>query len=199
MLIECKRCAAIVDAPELYAYDAYDERDGLPERWTFAKCPRCASPLLAVQCDYGNGFEEDTPTRVFPARDRQLGASVPRSIRVAFDEATVCFRAKAYTASAIMCRKTLEGLCAEHEVKERNLSASLKKLKDIGVIEIRLFEWAEALRTLGNEAAHGVTSVISPQDAKDILGFTEAISEYLFTYKDQFERFKKRRAESNKD
>jgi hypothetical protein len=91
-----------------------------------------------------------------------------------------------------MCRKTLEGLCDAHGVKERSLSARLKALRDNGTIEARLFEWAEALRTLGNEAAHGVGSSISPQDAKDIMEFTEALTEYVFTYRDQFQRFMKR-------
>ena len=139
-----------------------------------------------------DGHDADSPMRVYPPRDRQLGISVPRSIRTAFDEATVCFKAKAYTASAIMCRKTLEGLCDEHGVKEKNLSLSLKKLKGVEVIEARIFEWAETLRTLGNEAVHGVSSAISPQDAKDILEFTEALAEYVFTYRDKFESFQKR-------
>lgn len=198
MLLECTRCAAIVEAQEVASYFDDDE-DVAQGKWTFAKCPRCTLPLLAVQCDFGDGFDADTPSRVYPPRDREMGDSVPKSIRTAFNEAMVCFKAKAYTASAIMCRKTLEGLCAEHGIKARNLSLSLKKLKDDGVIEARLFEWAEALRSLGNEAAHGVTSVISPHDAKDILEFTEALAEYVFTYRDKFERFKKRRAAGGGD
>lgn len=194
MLLECNRCAAIVEAQEIASYYDHEDDDPFPGKWTFAKCPRCTLPLLAVQCDYGDGIDADTPSRVFPPQDRQMGTAVPESIRLAFNEAMVCFKAKAYTASTIMCRKTLEGLCAEHGVKARNLSLSLKKLKDEGVIEARLFEWAEALRTLGNEAAHGVASVITPQDAKDIIEFTEALAEYVFTYRDKFERFQKRRA-----
>jgi hypothetical protein len=62
-----------------------------------------------------------------------------------------------------------------------------------GHIEGRLLEWAEALRNFGNEAAHDVGVTISAQDAKDIMTFTEALIEYVFTYRDQFERFKKRR------
>jgi hypothetical protein len=96
-----------------------------------------------------------------------------------------------------MCRKVLEGLCIEHGVKERGLAANLKKLKENGIIEARLFEWAEALRTLGNEAAHGVSVSISAQDAKDILEFTEALTEYVFTYRDRFEQFQKRRSKGN--
>ena len=77
----------------------------------------------------------------------------------------------------------------------------IKQLKKAGIIEARIFEWAEALRTLGNEAAHGVSSASSPQDAKDILEFTEALAEYVFTYRDKFESFQKRlaRTKSNED
>jgi Domain of unknown function (DUF4145) len=195
MLLECSTCSATVEAQEIASYLDDDESNNCipgPGKWTFARCPRCTLPLLAVQYDFGDGHDADWPTRVYPPRDRQLGMSVPKSIRIAFDEATVCFKAKAYTASAIMCRKTLEGLCDEHGVKEKNLSLSLKKLKEAGVIEARIFEWAEALRTLGNEAAHGVSSAISLQDAKDILEFTEALAEYVFTYRDKFESFQKR-------
>ena len=165
MILECTRCEAIVDAEELHSY--VDNDQGPPGKWTFCKCPRCTLPLVTVQTDYGGGYDE--PERVFPATTRRLGYSVPEPIREAFNEAAICYRAKAYVASAIMCRKTLEGLCDANGVKERSLSSSLRKLKDNGTIEARLFEWAEALRTLGNEAAHGVSAAISPQDAEDIL------------------------------
>jgi len=81
-----------------------------------------------------------------------------------------------------MCRKTLEGICSVHGVKSSGtLAAQLKKLKENGTIESRLFEWAEELRTMGNQVAHGVDVVISPEDARDTLEFTEALIEYVFT------------------
>jgi hypothetical protein len=96
-----------------------------------------------------------------------------------------------------MCRKTLEGICSAHGVKTSgSLAVQLKKLKDNGTIENRLFEWAEALRTTGNEAAHGVELVISAQDAQDTLEFTDALIQYVFTYRDKFEAFKNRRAKA---
>jgi len=147
--------------------------------------------MLGVQEDYGRGF--DSVWRVYPPQDKQLGRSVPIPIRQAYQEAVACFKAKAFTASAIMCRKTLEGLCVEHGVKAGNLAKSLKELKEKGLIEGRLLEWAEALRNFGNEAAHDVLVNIAPQDAKDIIEFTEALIEYVFTYRDRFDDFQKRR------
>jgi hypothetical protein len=155
-------------------------------------CPVCHEPLLAYQDDWGQGWGK--PVRLYPPRDREFGDAIPKDIARAFLEARMCFRIKAFTAAAIMCRKTLEGICLVHGIKSGTLADKLEKLKDNSVIENRLFEWAEALRTMGNEAAHGVESIISPEDAKDTLEFTEALIEYVFTYRDKFEEFKKRRA-----
>jgi len=62
-----------------------------------------------------------------------------------------------------------------------------------GIIESRLYEWADALRVVGNEAAHGSTANVSKQDADDLLQFTKALLEYVFTFHDRFLQFKKRR------
>ena len=46
----------------------------------------------------------------------------------------------------------------------------------------------------GNEAAHGVHTTVDSSDARNILDFTRALMEYVYTFNRQFERFKKRRA-----
>ncbi|ARM00487.1 hypothetical protein BOC59_10900 [Burkholderia pseudomallei] len=125
------------------------------------------------------GDKWDTPFIVFPQGDIRVNPSAPPEIRAAFEEACTCYRTHAYTASAIMCRKTLEGVCGAHGVNERNLSASLKTMKELALIDERLFEWSDALRVVGNEAAHGVGVVISQPDAKDAIEFTNAILDYL--------------------
>lgn len=94
-----------------------------------------------------------------------------------------------------MCRRTLEGICAHHKIQEGNLAKSLKKLKDDGVIEQRLFEWAESLRDVGNEAAHDVDARVSKEEARDLIDFTRALVEYIFTLTETFKKFKARRAE----
>jgi len=55
---------------------------------------------------------------------------------MAYSEAHACFKAKAYTATAIMCRKTLEGIADENKITVRNLATALKEMKDKGIIEI---------------------------------------------------------------
>lgn len=199
MLVECKACEALVDAVEIERHQFYDPEEGPAERYIFAKCPRCDRPILAVQCHYATSEEDgawDEPYRLYPPPENALGLRFPPSIRNSFQEVLGCMKGKAYTAAAIMCRKTLEAVCAEHGCSGKTLDADLKQMKDKGLIESRLFDWADALRIAGNEAAHEVGKVVTKQDATDILEFTRALLEYVFTFRDRFEEFKKRRMKS---
>lgn len=192
VLIECKDCEAIVQTKDLGQSRFYDPEDGPPEVYTFVQCSQCGRPMLVLQCEYGRD-NLDEPYRVYPPQDNRLGLRFPPSIRNAFEEVLGCMKGKAYTAAAIMCRKTLEGVCAEHGCSGKTLDNDLKQMKDKGLIESRLFEWADALRIAGNEAAHEVGTVVNKQDATDLLEFTRALLEYVFTFRDRFEEFKKRR------
>ncbi len=195
LLVECDRCEAKVNAEYIAQYEAFDEDDRLPYRYYFCRCPSCDDPFVAISCNYGDPDDEshwESPSRYLPRPERDLHA-FPKSITAAYNEARRCFRCRAYTATAVMCRKTVEGICAEHSVAERNLAASLQKMRDSGVIDARLFQWAEELRLSGNEAAHGVEVTFSQEDAQDILEFTRALLEYIFTFRERFERFQQRR------
>jgi hypothetical protein len=196
VILECTNCNALVDGEVLYSY-AEETSGGPPCIWFFSRCPKCKIALLAAQEDYGG--EKSPIFRVYPPGEKTLSYAVPDGIKKSFVEAQACFKAQAFTACALMCRKTLEGICVHHSVKSRALAAMLKELKDQGLIEARLFEWADALRMSGNEAAHDTAVVISSAEARDLIEFTEALIEYLFTYRDKFESFKRRRnAKRNK-
>lgn len=192
MVVECDECGVLVDAQELEAY-TFSHPSGDRYRYAFLRCPRCDDAFLTLQeVDFDNTL--GTPSRLYPPQHEIQSSTLPQPIRAAFDEASTCLRAKAHTATAIMCRKTLEGICATHGIAERNLAKSLKELRDTGVIDARLYEWADELRLFGNDAAHDVTVEISGPDARDILDFTRALVEYVFTFRERFEEFKKRRA-----
>ena len=189
MLVECSDCGAIVDGIFIAEYDHVE--NGISGTYTFLKCPKCEGPFVMLYV-----FDEDPfgpPEKIYPSPIMGLSPAVPGSIQLAYNEARACLRAKAYTATAIMCRKTLEGIANEHKVTSHNLVGALKEMRDKGIIENRLYEWADALRMSGNEAAHDVNITVSQQDAKDILEFTNALLEYVFTFRDKFEKWKARR------
>jgi hypothetical protein len=193
MLIECKGCEAVVNAEVIRSYTkSYYPENPIVKKFSFVKCPKCNEPILVSQESYFNEAFED-PYRIYPPQDKQVNPSFPEPIRNAYQEALSCFKSKAFTASAIMCRKTLEGICRVHDINTGKLVSDLKEMRDKGIIETLLFEWAEALRISGNEAAHDVYVTIPRQDAKDIIEFTDALLEYVFTYRDKFNEFEKRR------
>jgi hypothetical protein len=194
MILDCSNCGFKVEGESVCSYNYYEPEHGPPVRYTLLRCPRCSAPFLVLQEDFGLGW--DDPLQLYPA-DLRVNPALPSPIRQAFGEAIACVKARAFTAAAIMCRKTLEGLCAEHGISESNLVRSLEELKEQGIIEARLFEWADALRMSGNEAAHDLSVSIPSDDARDLLEFTNALLEYVFTFRDKFKQFKARRSETD--
>jgi hypothetical protein len=191
MLVDCRECQATVDASVEGRYTVKDDLFGeISDEYNLLRCPRCDKPFLV---QHGNDYTSQEV--LFPQPDLRISSTLPQLIRTSHLESQACFRAKAYTATAIMCRKTLEGLCAEHGVTGKNLVHALSELKEKNIIEQRLYEWADALRIYGNEAAHDVTVTVSAEDARDILEFTNALLEYVFTFREKFEAFKARQAQ----
>ncbi|MEU5434721.1 DUF4145 domain-containing protein [Streptomyces sp. NPDC020719] len=149
--------------------------------------------MLLGQEGTGNGWTP--PERLWPVAGRPLSFFVPAELRSEHEEARACFRARAYTATAVMVRRTLEGVCQEQGITRRQpLAASLKQLRDDGKIEGRLLEWAEALRFLGNQGAHYTGTPVSREDAADALAFPEALLDYMYVLTAQYEKFQQRRA-----
>jgi len=189
MILECQVCSAIVEANKIDEYWDGNPSEEPTNHYIFLRCPKCYEPFLVHEDNYQG------ETKVLYPQTLKISKSLPLPIQKAFTEAQSCFRSKAYTASAIMCRKTIEGICAVHNTNSRNLMTALKKLKEMGIIEQRLHEWADQLRIAGNEAAHDVDINVSLEDARDVLEFTNALLEYVFTFRERFDSFKKRRTQ----
>lgn len=76
------------------------------------------------------------------------------------------------------------------------LAAGLKALLEDETIDKRLYTWGEALRNVRNFGAHATAERVQMEDARDVLDFAHAISEYVFVLNEQFDRFMKRKAEN---
>lgn len=189
MLIECNYCESKVDATEVARHDSYDpENDPAPFRAFFLECPNCKNCLVA---GYYHGMD-DFPERVWPSPNRFISSEIPSIVSSSLEEAELCFRAKAYTACAVMCGRALEGICKHHKTKGNTLIAGLKELRENKVIDGRLYDWSEALRQQRNLAAHASGAKTSQVDAKDLLDFSHAICDYVFVLNAKYEAFVKR-------
>jgi hypothetical protein len=147
--------------------------------------------MLFLQEDYGQGM--DDPWRLYPAQARRMSDAVPEALREDHDEATRCLAIKAYRASAVMARRIVEGICIDQGYKTGVLQKRLATMRDDGKIDKRLFEWADALRVLGNDGAHAGNMPISRNDAHEVMALVEALLDYLYVFQARFEEFLRNR------
>lgn len=196
LVIECSECSLTVSAAVIGFYTDENPHDWMDStQYTLCRCPECSSPILTKQrLDY-NGVEAywEAPERIYPGNLFHINPIIPDTLKKSLIECSQCYKAQSYTATVIMCRRTLEGFCLTKGVKEKNLELSIKKLNDLGHINSQLYEWANELRLAGNEAAHNIETEFSSLDAKDILDFTIAILDFTFSFKDKFDKFKDRK------
>lgn len=168
-----------------------------------AECGNCFDPFLLIEEDYGDGWDGD-PVVIWPKQQRPLSLNVPEALRREHEEARQCFSSKAYTATAVMVRRTLEGVCLDQGMTSSGgrptpLFKMLEQMKDEGKIDGQLFEWAQELRVLGNQGAHFTGTSVSREDAADGLALAEALLDYLYVLSAQFTAFKARRAKAKED
>jgi hypothetical protein len=192
----CPSCDQAVIMVVKGQWEVHDPEHGPPTRWSAGHCPRCEAPVLYGQ-EYmqvsAQEWDWDSPWQVHPPRDRRMSTAVPKALRLDHEEARLCFRAKCYTASAIMARRIVQGICIEQGYDKRNLFDSLKAMRDAGVIDDRLYEWADAARDVGNQGAHEYGAQVSREDASEVLNFTEALLDYLYVFQARYAEFKERR------
>ncbi|MGZ0019679.1 DUF4145 domain-containing protein [Nitrosomonas sp. wSCUT-2] len=194
MLIDCNLCRAKVDAEVLFEHN---DQDLFATKTFLLKCPSCNSALVAKsEEDYVNDKSVwSRPVRVYPRPTRALGSDIPEIVKKSIEEAEKCIQSGAYLAATAMCGRSLEAICRHYKTKDSYLGGGLKELRDLGVIDARLYQWGEELRDQRNNAAHATDTEISAQDANDVMTFTYAIIDYVFLLAQKFEQFQKRKAE----
>lgn len=156
-------------------------------------CEKCRKPALFRFERYA-GEDWGKPEGLWPNGRVGPSAYIPKPLRDEFVQAQRCFSAKAFTASTVMVRRTLEGVCVEHGVTSKTLDKGLAELQEQGKLDGRLVEWANALRVLGNQAAHYTGTPVTREDAQDALDFALALLDYLYVLTRRFEQFQGRRA-----
>lgn len=201
ILLTCPHCERPALARVAGEISGYEPEEGPPYLLELARCSKCRKPFVAVEEDWGHGWDGE-PGVLWPKQQSPLSPHVPEALRREHAEARRCFSAKAYTAAAVMVRRTLEGVCVDQGITSDNLSRPkplfkmLEQMKNEGKIDGRLFEWAQELRVLGNQGAHYTGTSVSREDAADGLALAEALLDFLYVLTAQFAAFKARRTVS---
>ena len=167
-----------------------------------AICPSCKGPLVGLSQIVRNGindWEYDHAERVWPAPTSvELSTTIPIAARRDIKDAQKCIGHGIFSAAVVLCGRAIERLVKE-KAPSKTLGEGLTALKAGGIIDERLEKWATALRKERNIGAHATDEEVSKENAQDVLDFTVAIFEYVYTLSEKYAEFMARKARPKSD
>lgn len=192
IVIDCPHCAVRVKA-EAKTWVG----NGEEEAYFLVECPSCHNALfgssVAIQNEFNN-WGWDTAERLWPTPSvAEVGPAIPDAARRDIKDAQKCLSHGIYSAAAVLCGRALERLIKE-KAGANMIAKGLAELKAKGVIDERLFSWAEALRKERNIGAHASDEDTTKENAQDIIDFTIAIFDYVYTLSEKYEKYVARKA-----
>jgi len=173
----CHRHTSLTPAPvkyrcggHSYTTDAVWDKD-YQNAWWLGVCNACENPVLVL-----NKGQKVFPTPL-PAPTSE---DIPQEIRGDLDEAKICFSATAYRAAAVMARRVIQVAAKDKGATGDKLVSQIHELQKSGKITNDLKEWADAVRWVGNDAAHPSGAQVAKEDAEDVLHLAEQLLHVLY-------------------
>ncbi len=134
-------------------------------------CPSCSCPTYfegnkqVPGAPYGNSVE-----------------NLPQEIGPLYEDARNCMRVYAFTSAVLTCRKILMHVAVEKGApKDKNFAFYVDSLVNGTILPTNFKSWVDKIRQRSNEANHEII-VMSLDDAKNILNFTEMLLKLLYEY-----------------
>lgn len=193
IVIDCPHCEVRIQA-EATSW-VTDEHDDVG--FFLVRCPSCHRPLFGSAATYQNQYNNwawDTAERLWPTPSvGDLGLAIPEAARRDIKDAQKCLSHGIYSAAAVLCGRALERLIKE-KAGANMIGKGLGELKAKGIIDERLFAWAEALRKERNIGAHASDEDTTKENAQDIIDFTIAIFDYVYTLSEKYEKYLARKS-----
>lgn len=193
VVIDCPSCATRVNAPVRGAVHDSESDSAV----VLVRCPSCEGPLVGLTQIYqteNNDWRYEHAERLWPAPSTvELSVSIPENVRRDIKDAQKCISHGIYSAAVVLCGRALERL-AKAKAPGKTLAEGLGQLKAQGIIDDRLFQWANALRKERNLGAHAADEEVTKENAQDVLAFTVAIFEYVYTLTEKYSEYMARKA-----
>jgi HEPN domain-containing protein len=192
IVIDCPHCAVRVksEAKTLVG-------NGQEQAYFLVECPSCHNPLFGSSFAYQDEFCNwcwDTAERLWPTPSlAEVGPAIPEAARRDIKDAQKCISHGIYSAAAVLCGRALERLIKE-KAGANMIGKGLAELKAKGIIDERLYSWAEALRKERNIGAHASDEDTTKENAQDIIDFTIAIFDYVYTLSEKYEQYLARKS-----
>lgn len=199
----CPRCGAFANQ-EWYIAEAYNKADakikgiktyeGSIDEFSFSKCAHCNNISI---WDNGKGsiIFPKTNVRVFDLTD------IPKDLAEDYEEACLVF-SDSPKASAALSRRCLQSILRNQGFSDKSLFNEIQKAIDSGKLPSHIAESLDALRNIGNFAAHpmkdtnsGEVLPVEPGEAEWNLETIEFLFDFFYI---QPSRTKKRKEALNK-
>lgn len=74
-----------------------------------------------------------------------------------------------------------------------SLATSLRRMREDGVIDDRLWAWSDLLRQVGNQGAHDLDGVVTSEDVEDAIWFARQVIHQVFVMQPRFKNLAHRR------
>lgn len=139
--------------------------------WWIGVCNACHQPVLVL-----NDGDVVYPTPLPKPTEKDI----PELIRSDLDEAKACFSAGAYRAAAVMARRAMQVAALDKGATKDKLVAQITELQQSGKITTDLKDWADAVRWVGNDAAHPNGVQVTKDDADDVMQLAEQFLHVLY-------------------
>lgn len=227
LVADCPRCRSLKMTfdikSQLYFQTKYDWQDWYE---VFAVCRHCSRSTVFVlslsEIQMRSEVERGVLGKTGPAANNYMNNEgfinlkdvmgtappdhLPEAIAGAFVEGATCLTVRCFNAAATMFRLCLDlttrPLLPTQDEKglnakiRRNLGLRLPWLFDNGLLPVELRELSGCVKEDGNDGAHSGT--LKKEDAQDLLEFTFAFLERVFTEPEKLRLAKERREERRK-
>lgn len=145
-------------------------------------CRNCNKPSLfeILEAEYSDGPSIEWQFPEPKASSIRVIEGLQGEVKTAYGEAHKCFTAKAWTATAMLCRKMLMNISVSEKALEgKGFVYYVDYLSENGHLTLHMKEWAERVKKIGNEANHKIIKT-NRHDAKDIFNFIQFL--LIITY-----------------
>ncbi|NLC93668.1 MAG: hypothetical protein GX677_09460 [Treponema sp.] len=115
----CPTCNSMVETTIIHTYNSENNMDeslhGNITEVLLSKCLNCQNPLLKKRYFqiFGGEYYLQNELQLFPNTENKAIKNCPEIVIKPYKEALKCYRAHAYDACVIMCRKGIEAICID--------------------------------------------------------------------------------------
>lgn len=202
--MKCPHCLIAFHADKPTKYSLGEDIDAM---WDVinTQCPSCGKYIISLECtptfkDKIFGIKSQLPTRTIHVHPKGSSrppapSEVPSEIALDYSEACLVLP-DSPKASAALSRRCLQSLLREHvKVKKGVLAKEIQEVIDAGTLPSHLVSSIDAIRNIGNFAAHPIKSEksgeifpVEPGEAEWNLDVLEALFDFYFVQPAEIQR-----------